>query len=145
MPPGYSFKASLFDFIPDIHYCFGTASFLKVLSNQIGSEPLHTKMNPTSCLFGSRFVDLQAVFLSVSNISLSSSMLQAILYFCLDYVILWPSSGRTLQAGSYFGIFKTFPSRAVIQRTIVGFFLFLEHGLVEKIKFCAHTILLPNK
>jgi hypothetical protein len=32
-----------------------------------------------------------------------------------------------------------------MQRTIIGFPAFLEHGLAEKIAVCAHTNLDPNK
>jgi hypothetical protein len=35
--------------------------------------------------------------------------------------------------------FFKYSTRAVIQRTIVDFPAFLEHGSVEKIVFCAHT------
>jgi len=52
------------------------------------------KMNLTSCLFGTWFVYLQAVILSVSRILPSFSMMRAILYFCLYYcitVLLYPS------------------------------------------------------
>jgi hypothetical protein len=38
-----------------------------------------------------------------------------------------------------------FYSRAVIQRTIVNFPAFLEHGLVVKIAVCAHTNRDPNE
>jgi hypothetical protein len=72
-------------------------------------------------------------------------MLQAIIYFCLDYGILYLSrdlnfAGRELQ---WFGLrvvgfLQTFYSQAVIQRTIVDSPAFLEHGLVEKIAVCAH-------
>jgi hypothetical protein len=38
-----------------------------------------------------------------------------------------------------------FYSRAVIQRTIVDFPAFLEHGFAEKIAVCVHTNRNPNK
>jgi hypothetical protein len=43
------------------------------------------------------------------------------------------------------GIFQIFYSRAVIQRTIVDFPAFLEHGSAEKIAVGAHTNRDPNK
>jgi hypothetical protein len=43
------------------------------------------------------------------------------------------------------GILQIFYSRAVIQRTIVDSPSFLEHGLAEKIKVCAHSTRVPNK
>jgi hypothetical protein len=87
-------------------------------------------MNPTSCLFGSRFV-YQAVILSVSRILSSFSMLWAILYFCLDYGILYPCCDpdfavRGLDCGLV---------RALIPRKIVDSPAFLEHGLVERLRF----------
>jgi hypothetical protein len=42
-------------------------------------------------------------------------------------------------------ILHEFYSRSVIQRTIVDFLAFLEHGSAEKIVVCAHTNRDPNK
>ncbi len=76
------------------------------------------------------------------------SVLRAILYcifvwiteYCIRAVI------RILRAGNYIGldrrlltILQTFYSRVVIQRTIVDFPAFLEHGLAEKIAVSVHT------
>jgi hypothetical protein len=43
------------------------------------------------------------------------------------------------------GILQIFYSRAVIQRAIVDFPAFLEHGSADKIAVCAHTNPDPNK
>ncbi len=41
---------------------------LEYLIRVQSSEPLHAKMNPTSCLLGSRFAYLQAAILSIFNL-----------------------------------------------------------------------------
>ena len=82
------------------------------------SEPLHSKINPTSCLFGSRYVYLQTVILSVMRILSSFSMLWAILYYYLDYGILYPSPdpnyAGTLQRQNAENLKQIFPEKASV-------------------------------
>ncbi len=47
-----------------IFFIFDLEYLIRVQS----SEPLHAKMNPISCLFGSRFAYLQAAILSIFNL-----------------------------------------------------------------------------
>jgi hypothetical protein len=78
------------------------------------SEPLETKLNPTSCLFG-----FAGAFLFFEKIHQSA-------------VLLWFELRNI-------GILQIFYSRAVNQRTIVDSPSFLEHGLTG-----AHTNCDPN-
>ncbi len=82
-----------------------------------GSEPLHTKMNPT-CLFGSRYV-LDPVFLLAGALLFDEKIHQSAALFWFGL--------RDVE------ILQIFYSQAVINRAIVDFLAFLEHGSAEKI------------
>jgi hypothetical protein len=88
-----------------------TLEYLKKLQS---SEPLHAKMNPTSCLLGSRFAQ-NPVFLVAGALQVDEKIRQsaALSWFGLrDVGILY--------------------SLEVVQRTIDVSPAFLEHGLLEK-------------
>jgi hypothetical protein len=94
------------------------------------SGPLHTKINPTSCLFASLFVWNP--------------------FFRFAGALLFDEKIRRSAAPFWLGlrdvgILQIFYSRTVIQRTIVDSTAFLEHGLAEKIAVCIHTNRDPNK
>jgi hypothetical protein len=104
--------------------------YLKYLRRVQSSEPLHTKMNPTSFLIGSRFV---------SNP-----------FFLLAVALLFVEKIRQSDAQFLFGLrilgfLQIFYSQSVIPRTIADFPAFLETVLAEKIAVCAHTTCDPNK
>ncbi len=84
-------------------------------------------MNPTSCLFGSRYAK-NPVFL-------------------LTGALLFDEKIRQRAEQFWFGLQDVgiLHSRAVIQRKIVFSPAFLEHGSSEKITVCAHTNRDPNK
>jgi hypothetical protein len=110
-----------FYFFISLLICF---EYLKRL---LSYEPLHIKMNLTSCLFGSRFI-LNPFFLFLAHFYLIKNPPK----FCTILVWIagcWNSS-LSLQI---------FYSRAVIQRTIVVSPVFLVHSLAEMIAVCAHT------
>ncbi len=91
------------------------------------SEPTHAKMNPTSCLFGSRFAE-NPVFLLAGALLFYGKICQsaALFWFGLrDVGILY--------------------SGAINQRTIKISPAFLEQGSVEKIVVWAPTNCDPNK
>ncbi len=102
-----------------IWFRFFTFTFEYLIRLQ-SSEPLHTKINPTSCLFGSRFVQNP--------------------YFQLAGALLFVEKIRQRAVLFWFGLRDVgiFYSRAVIQSTIVDFPAFLEHGSAKKIVL-AHT------
>ncbi len=95
----------------------------------INSEPLHTKMNPTSCLFGSWFV-LNPFFLLAGALLFDEKI-------CRSAALFWFGLRDV-------GILQIFYSRAVIHRTIADSPTLLEHGLEEKIEVCDHTNRDPN-
>jgi hypothetical protein len=99
-------------------------AYLKRLQS---SEPLNTKMNPTPCLFRSRFGQ-NPFFLLLSRFYLLKKKPQRV-------ALVW------------FGLLDVgiFYSRTVIQRTIVDFPAFLDHGSAEKIAVCSHANHDPNK
>jgi multisubunit Na+/H+ antiporter MnhB subunit len=82
---------------------------------------------PTSFLFGSRFV---------GNC-----------FYLFAGALLFDEKIRQRTALFWFGLRDVgiLHSRAVIQRTIVDFPAFLEHGLAEKISVCGHSNRDPNK
>jgi hypothetical protein len=86
---------------------------LKTLQN---SEPFHTKLNPTSCLLGLRFVPV----------------------FLLAGARLFYEKIRQNVALFWFGLRDAgiLYSHAVIQNPIVYISAFLETGLAEKIAVC---------
>jgi hypothetical protein len=84
-------------------------------------------MNTTSCLFGSRFI-LNLFFLLAGALSLLKKSTKGLHYFGLDC-----------------GMLELFKYSYSIQRIIVDFPAFLEHGSVEKITVCAYTNRDPNK
>ena len=100
-----------------------TLEYLKILQS---SEPLHAKMNPTSCLFGSRFAQ-NPVFLLAGTLLFDEKIRQRVTLFWFGL--------RDV------GILQIFYSRVVIQRIIVDSPIFLEIGFVKKIVVCAHTTL----
>jgi hypothetical protein len=85
---------------------------------------LHAKMNPTSCLFGSRFAQ-NPVFLLAGALFFDEKIYQTVALF-------------------WFGLrdVRILYSRAVIQRTIDVSTAVFEHGSAEKI---AHANRDPNK
>jgi len=99
-----------------------SSEYLKRLQSY---ELLHTKMNLTSCLFGSRFVWNP--------------------FFLLAGALLFDEKIR--QRTALFGLWDVgiLHSRAIIQRTIVVSPAFLEHGSAEKIAFCANKNHDPKK
>jgi hypothetical protein len=88
------------------------------------SEPLHTKMNPTSCLFGSWFVKNPFFLLGAGTLLFDEKIRQSAALFWFGL--------RDVE------ILQIFYSRALIQRTIVDSHTFLEHDLAEKITVCAY-------
>ncbi len=86
-----------------------------------------SKMNPTSGLFGSRFVQNP--------------------FFLLAGALLFDEKIRQRTALFWFGLRDVgiLHSRAIIQRTIVVSPTFLEHSSAKKIAVCAHTNHDPNK
>ncbi len=78
-------------------------------------------MNPTSCLFRSRFVKNP--------------------FFLLAGALLFDEKIRQRTELFLFGLRDVgiLHSRAVVQRTIVVSTAFLEHGSAEKIAVCAHN------
>ena len=104
-----------------------TFEYLKRLQN---SELLHTNMNPTSCLFGLRFV--QNPFFLLAGALLFTEKI------CQSVALFWYGL-RDVRVSSIFF------SQAVIRRPIVDFPAFLETGLPEKIAVCYHTTCDPNK
>jgi hypothetical protein len=82
-------------------------------------------MNPTSCLFGSRFVK-NSFFLLAGTLLFYEKICNALFLFGLREV----------------GILH---SRVVIQRTLVVSFSFLKHGSAKKIAVCTHANCDPNK
>jgi hypothetical protein len=103
------------------------------------------------CLFGSQFLYLQAIIVSVLLILSSFQCCGPSFIFCLDYGILYPRRDRNFAVRKLYwfgfrvvGILQTFYSRAVIQRTIVDSPAFFEHGLAEKIVVCADTTRVPK-
>ncbi len=94
------------------------------------SEPLHTKINPTSCLLGSWFVKSPFFLLAVTLSFVEKIRWSAVpIWFGLRIV----------------GFLQIFYLQAVIQRRIVDSSTYLEHGSAEKIAVCAHTTCDPNK
>jgi hypothetical protein len=91
------------------------------------SEPLHTKLNPTSCLLGLRFV-YNPFFLLTGARLFDEKIDQNVALFWFG---LW-------DAGILY-------SQAAIQRQIVDFPAFLETGLAEKIAVCDHTNRDPDR
>jgi hypothetical protein len=93
---------------------------LKILQSSV---PLHTKLNPTSCLLRLRVA--WNIFLLLAGARLFDEKIRqnvALFWFGLrDVGILY--------------------SRAAIQRPIVDFPAFLETSLAEKIAVCDHTTL----
>jgi hypothetical protein len=79
------------------------------------SEPLHAKINPTFCLFGSRFAK-NPVFLLAGTFLFDEKIRQSASVF-------W----------SGFWDVRILYSQAVMQRTIDVSPAFLEHGSAEKI------------
>jgi hypothetical protein len=73
--------------------------------NFASSEPLHTKMNPTSCLLGSRFVWNPFFLLAVSLLFVEKIRQTAALFWFRLRIV---------------GFLQTFYSRAVIQEHKVG-------------------------
>ncbi len=112
-------------------YVFDFLNFdLEYLRRVQSSEPLHTIMNPISCLLGSRFVENP--------------------FFLLAVALLFVEKIHQSAAQFWFGLrivgfLQMFYPQAFIPRTIVDFPAFLEHGSAEKIAVCAHTTLDPNK
>jgi hypothetical protein len=94
-----------------------SSEYLKRLQSY---ELLHTKMNLTSCLFGSRFVWNP--------------------FLLLAGALLFDEKIRRRTALCWFGLRDVgiLHSRAVIQRTIVVSPAFLEHNSAEKFAFCAN-------
>ncbi len=90
---------------------FGLEYLIRVQS----SEPLHAKMNPTSCLFGSRFAQ-NPDFLLAGALSFDEKTRQsaALFQFGLRNVVI-------------------FYIQAAIQRTIDASPVFMEYGLAKKI------------
>ncbi len=86
-------------------------------------------MNPTFCLFGSRFNRILSSYWAGALLFVVKIRQRAVLF----WFELWDS-----------GILQIFYSRAAIQRTIAEFPAFLEHGSTEKIAVCAHTNRDPN-
>ncbi len=111
-------------------YRFLTFFISKFWIFEKASKPLLTKINLTSCLFGSRFV-LNPFFLSwLAHFYLMEKSAKVLHYFGLDCGML--------------EFLQIFFSQAVTQR-IVDSPGFLETGLVEKNSVCAHTTGVPNK
>jgi hypothetical protein len=94
------------------------------------SEPLHTKMNPTSCLFGLQFVRIVLSSYWLAHFYLMKKSTKVLHYSGLDCGML--------------EFLQIFFSQAVIQRTIVDFCIFGDR-LAEKIEVCDHTTRDPKK
>ncbi len=103
---------------------------LEYLRRVKSSEPLHTKMNPTSFLLRSWLVQ-NPFFLLVVALLFVGKICQSAALFWFGLRIV--------------GFLQIFYSQAIISRTIVESPAFLEHGSAKKIAVCAHTIRDPNK
>ncbi len=92
------------------------------------SEPLHTKINPTSCLLGSRFV-WNPFFLLAGTLLFDEKIphIADLFWYGLRFV----------------GFLQIFFSQDVTQRTIVDFPAFL--ATRKKIAICGHTTRDPNR
>jgi hypothetical protein len=108
-----------------------TFSFSKLSkAKKLAAQPLFTKMNPTSCLLGSRFVKNPFSLLAVVLLFVEKTRQSAALFWFGLRIV---------------GFLQIFYSQAVIPRTTVDSPAFLEHGLAEKIVVCANTTRDSNK
>jgi hypothetical protein len=96
------------------------------LHDQDQDQQLHTKMNPTSYLFGLWFVYNP--------------------FFLLAGALIFDEKiRRSVTLCGMLEFLQILFSQDVIQRPIVDFPAFLETGLAEKIPLCDHTTRDPNK
>jgi hypothetical protein len=105
-------------------FIYFRSEYLKQLQKY---DPAHTKMNPASCLLGSRLVYNP--------------------FFLLAGALLFDEKICQMTAQFWLGLrdVRIIHSQAVIQRTIFVSPTFLEHGSAKKIAVCAHTNRHPNK